>query len=181
MKLLRPLPFLSPFPILVLASFTKLSIFFCKCSSLKLKQSHWISDKEHSQKQGNNRMLLLQELGTRFEKKILPRISKFTYRFSWLAIDSRILTMVVWGSDGLTVEVAETVDGCVFFFPKKFIISRGCPISKTQMGKWGEGFLSFIFVLRCLSNGKKTGGVPRCLLYSGRVFSLLSLYVQNHF
>ena len=45
---------------------------------------------------------------------------------SWLAIDSRSLTIVVWASDGFDADVAETVVfGTSFFiFPKKFIILK---------------------------------------------------------
>jgi hypothetical protein len=53
--------------------------------------------------------------------------------------------MVVCGSVGCMVDVADTVDGCVFFFPKKFIILGGeflnC-FANNKQGEWFQFLLS---------------------------------------
>lgn len=47
--------------------------------------------------------------------------TKITYRFSWLAMDSRSLTMVFCGSVGWMVDVADTVDVVAFLLPNKLL------------------------------------------------------------
>lgn len=49
-----------------------------------------------------------------------PWNTKITHLFSWFAICSRRVTIVVCGSAGTLEEVADTVDASAsFFFPKR--------------------------------------------------------------
>lgn len=47
--------------------------------------------------------------------------TKITHLFSWFAICSRSVTMVVCGSAGGLEDVADTVDADSFFFPKRLL------------------------------------------------------------
>ena len=67
--------------------------------------------------------------------------TKITYRFSWLAMDSRSLTMVFCGSVGWMVEVADTVDVVGFLLPNKLLNILPFVYYSNAMlknGDWGD-------------------------------------------